>query len=59
MKTYKVTYKESFAHEFYIEAKSRTEAEREFYRQANIGKINFDNGKMYDSHLSIIEDKEV
>lgn len=56
MKTYKVTYKEHVSHEFYIEAESRTEAEKEFYRKANNGEINFDDGEVYNTHMNIVEE---
>ena len=58
MKTYKVTYKEHLIHEFYVQAENRTEAEREFYKQAIIGKINFSNGEVYNTHVHITEKRE-
>ena len=58
MKTYKVIYKEHLVHEFYIDAESRTEAEKEFYRQANSDEIDFSNGEVYNTHVNIIEDAE-
>lgn len=56
MKTFKVIYKERLAHEFYIDAESRTEAEREFYRKANNGEIDFSNGEVCDTHMNIVEE---
>lgn len=58
MKTFKVTYKEHLVHEFYVKAESRTEAEREFYKQANSGKIDFSDGEVYNTHVYVTEESE-
>ena len=58
MKTYKVTYKEHLVHEFYVEANSRVEAEKEFYRRASNGLIDFTNGEVYNTHMYIAEERE-
>lgn len=58
MNTYKIIFKESLIHEFYIDAESKTEAEHEFYRRANNGMIDFTDGKMCDSHMNIIEERK-
>ncbi len=58
MKTFKVTYKEHLVHEFYVKAESKTEAEKEFYRRANNGIIDFTNGEVYNTHVYIAEERE-
>ncbi len=56
MKTYKVTYTEKLIHEFYVDAESVEEASDIFDSQLNHGEIDFSDGCLVDSKITIEED---
>ena len=58
MKTYKVTYTEKLIHTFYVEADNVDEASKEFDRQLNYGEVDFSDGCLTDSKITIEEDDE-
>ena len=55
MKTYKVTYKETLVHTFYVEAGSEEEAEAKFQEQSMACELDFSDGVVDDTEY-IIED---
>lgn len=55
MKTYKVTYTEKLVHEFYVEAESVDEASHIFNGQLNHGEVDFSDGCLVDSKITIEE----
>ena len=57
MKTYKVTYKETLIHTFYVEANDKDEAEEVFQAQAMGGELDFSDGSV-DETMYIIEDMD-
>ena len=57
MKTYKVTYKETLVHTFYVEANNEEEAARVFEQDAMAGRIDFSDGEVEDTEYTIKEDK--
>ena len=56
MKTYKVTYTEKLIHEFYVDAESVEEASDIFDSQLNHGEVDFSDGCLVDSKITIEED---
>lgn len=56
MKTYKVTYKETLVHTFYIEADNIEDAEDTFDRFVDHGEVDFSDGELVDSEIKIEED---
>lgn len=57
MKTYKVTYMEKLIHEFYVDAENLAEASNIFDQRLNHGEIDFSDGCLVDSSISIVEDE--
>jgi hypothetical protein len=57
MKTYKVTYMEKLVHEFYVDAESLAEASNIFDQKLNYGEVDFSDGYLVDSSISIVEDE--
>ena len=55
MKTYKVTYKETLVHTFYIEADNIEDAEDTFDRFVDHGEVDFSDGELVDSEIMIEE----
>lgn len=56
MKTYKVTYKETLVHTFYIEADNIEDAEDAFDRFVDHGEVDFSDGELVDSEITIEEE---
>lgn len=56
MKTYKVTYKETLVHEFYVEADNREEAEKLFWRGLNEDAFDLSGGFVQDEECCDIEE---
>ena len=56
MKTYKVTYKETLVHTFYVEANNEEEAEEEFRRQSMACELDFSDGEIDETECIIEED---
>ena len=57
MKTYKVTYKETLIHTFYVDANSAEEAERIFNEQGMDGELDFSDGTVDETEYIIEEDE--
>ena len=58
MKTYKVTYTEKLIHTFYVEADSREEASDTFDTYLNHGEVDFSDGCLVDSKITIEEEDD-
>ena len=58
MKTYKVTYKETLIHEFYVDANNEEEAKENFEQGLMSGEFDFSGGFVDDTDYSIEEDKD-
>lgn len=56
MKTYKVTYKETLVHTFYVEANNEDEAKEVFDNKAANGEIDFSYGEVDDTEVKIEEE---
>lgn len=57
MKTYKVTYKETLIHTFYVDANSSEEAEVIFNKQGMNGELDFSDGEVDETEYIIEEDE--
>jgi hypothetical protein len=57
MKIYKVTYKETLIHTFYVEAENIDDAEDTFKEFVNHGEIDFSDGEIDTTELKIEEDE--
>lgn len=57
MKTYKVTYKETLIHTFYVDANNKDEADDVFQAQVMHGELDFSDGAV-DETMYIIEDTD-
>ena len=57
MKTYKVTYKETLIHTFYVDANNKDEAEEVFEKQSMACELDFSDG-VVDETVYIIEDMD-
>jgi hypothetical protein len=55
MKTYKVTYKETLIHTFYVEAENIDDAEDTFKEFVDHGEIDFSDGEIDATELKIEE----
>lgn len=53
-KKYKIIFKETLTHEFYVEAESPEAAEEEFNHLVSENKIDFSYGEVTDSHIDCI-----
>lgn len=49
MKTFRIVHREELVGWFYVEAETKEEALREWYRQVNNGEIDFSDMEMVDS----------
>jgi hypothetical protein len=58
MKTYKVTYKETLIHTFYVDADNEKEAEKIFREKSKACEFDFSNGVVDDTEYVIEEDDE-
>ena len=58
MKTYKVTYKETIVHEFYVEANNKEEAEKAFEEGCMEMAFDFSNGEVEETEYSVSETDE-
>ena len=56
MKTYKVTYKETLIHTFYVDANNEEEAEEIFKAQSMAGELDFSDGEIDETEYIIEED---
>ena len=56
MKTYKVTYKETLVHTFYVEANSEEEAEEVFKAQSMACELDFSDGEIDETEYIIEEE---
>lgn len=56
MKTFKVTYKEVLYHEFYVEAKTEEDVDKEFCRMANENELDFSYGDLIEGNIVKIEE---
>ena len=50
---YKINYKEALYHTFYVEAATSEEAEAEFDRQVGAGDIDFSDGEVVDTDITV------
>ena len=50
---YKINYKEVLYHTFYVEAATSEEAEAEFDRQVGAGDIDFSDGEVVDTDITV------
>ena len=58
MKTYKITYKETLVHEFYVEASNENEAKEAFEEGLSSGEFDFSHGYIDDTDYSLEEDDD-
>lgn len=58
MKTYKVTYKETLIHTFYVEAENEQEAQNVFEKGCADGQFDFCHGYVDDTDYNIEEDDD-
>ena len=58
MKTYKVIYKETLLHTFYVEANSEEEAQEVFEEGCTHGQFDFCDGWVDDTDYTIVEDND-
>ena len=58
MKTYKVTYKETLIHTFYVEAENEEEAEMAFNEGCMNSMFDFSDGEVDETDYSITEDDD-
>ena len=56
MKTYKVTYKETLIHTFYVEANNEEEAEEIFKAQSMACELDFSDGEIDETEYIIEEE---
>lgn len=56
MKTYKVIYMEKLIYEFYVEAENAEDASDIFDNQLNHGEVDFSDGCLVDSQITIEEE---
>jgi hypothetical protein len=56
MKTYKVTYKETLIHTFYVDANDKEEAEAVFKAQSMDCELDFSYGEVDETEYMIEED---
>ena len=55
MKEYKVTYKETLVHTFYVWADNEDEARSAFDERVNEGLVDFSDGEVVETEISISE----
>jgi hypothetical protein len=55
MKTYKVTYKETLIHTFYVEANNEEEAKGAFEEDLMDGKVDFSDGEVDETEYKLEE----
>lgn len=58
MKTYKVTYKETLVHAFYVEANNEEEAQDVFEQGLMDGQFDFSDGDVDEADYTITEDDD-
>ena len=58
MKTYKITYKETLIHEFYVEATDEDDAKVAFEKGLNSGYFDLSHGYIDDADYSLEEDND-
>ncbi len=58
MKTYKITYKETLIHTFYVDAENEEEAQENFEHGLMDGTFDFSGGDVDDTDYSIQEDDD-
>ena len=58
MKTYKITYKETLIHTFYVEANDEEEAERVFEEGCMNSQFDFSDGEIDETGYTITEDND-
>lgn len=56
-KTYRVVYRETLVHVFYVEASNEEEAKEIFEYELQEGKFDFSDGEVEDTEYTIKEDK--
>lgn len=56
MKTFKVTYRETIWHEFYVEAETEDDVSDEFCRMANDCELDFSDGDLIEGDIINIEE---
>ena len=56
MKEYKITYKETLVHTFYVTADSEEEARSAFDAEVHEGLIDFSDGEVAETEVSISEE---
>lgn len=55
MKTYKVIYKETLVHTFYVEASNEEETKKVFENNVAYGEFDFSDGEIDDTEFKIEE----
>jgi hypothetical protein len=55
MKTYKVTYKETLIHTFYVEAENEEEAKDAFEEDLMQGRVDFSDGEVDETEYKLEE----
>ena len=56
MKTYKIIYKETLFHDFYVDAENETDAREKFEQGLMDGEFDFSNGYVDEANYKIEED---
>jgi hypothetical protein len=56
MKTFKVTYRETIWHEFYVKAETEDDVSDEFCRMANDCELDFSDGDLIEGDIINIEE---
>lgn len=56
MKTYKIIFKETLFHDFYVDAENKTEARAKFEQGLMDGEFDFSNGYIDEANYKIEED---
>ena len=56
MKIFKVIYRETILHDFYVEAETEDNVNDEFCRMANDGELDFNDGYLIEGDIIGIEE---
>ena len=55
MKEYKITYKETLIHTFYVTADDEEEARNAFDEEVNMGLVDFSDGEITETEICVKE----
>ena len=56
-KLYKITYRETLVHTFWVEAEDSEKAQVDFLREADNGEYDFSHGEVVESYIESIEEE--